>query len=167
MQIEIRRIDQVRPYERNPRRNDQAVQAVAESIRTFGFRQPVVVDAEGVIVAGHTRYLAAKHLSLEEIPVHVAADLTPEQAKAYRLADNRTGELAGWDYDLLPLELADLREVDACTGIGWDEGEIERLLAVADEAPLPETAAGREFDETAADEVDTITCPECGHEFPR
>ena len=79
---------------------------MAASIREFGFRQPIVVDAEGVIICGHTRYKAAQKLGLEKVPVHVAKDLTPEQIKAYRIADNKTAELAEWDFDLLPIELA-------------------------------------------------------------
>jgi ParB-like chromosome segregation protein Spo0J len=82
------------------------VDAVAASIKGFGFRQPIVVDHDGVIVVGHTRWKAAKKLGLREVPVHVA-DLTPDKAKAYRLADNATNELARWDTELLPLELAD------------------------------------------------------------
>lgn len=100
-------VDQITPYDKNPRRNDEAVQAVASSIREFGFRQPIVVDKDGVIIVGHTRLKAAQELGMEEVPV-VYADLTEEQAKAYRLADNKTGELAGWDFDLLDLELDDI-----------------------------------------------------------
>jgi len=94
MQIELRDTDSITPYEKNPRLNDDAVDAVAASIREFGFRQPVVVDAEGVIICGHTRWKAAKKLQLAKVPVHVATDLSPEQVKAYRIADNKTAELA-------------------------------------------------------------------------
>ena len=89
--------------------NDQAVDAVATSIREFGFRQPIVVDADGVIVCGHTRWKAARKLGLEKVPVHVATDLSPEKIRAYRLADNATNDLAEWDYELLPIELGDLQ----------------------------------------------------------
>src|SRR5438874_2667509 len=85
MQVEMRPIASVRPYENNPRRNDEAVAAVAESIRAFGFRQAIVVDEEGVIVAGHTRWKAAQLLGMERVPVHVARGLTPAQIRAYRL----------------------------------------------------------------------------------
>ena len=105
MKVEMWSIDKVRPYEQNPRVNDQAVEAVVNSIREYGFRQPIVVDSEGVIVVGHTRWKAAKVLGLERVPVHVAKDLSPEKAKAYRIADNKVGELADWNYDLLPVEL--------------------------------------------------------------
>lgn len=105
-------IGEVRPYPGNPRRNDQAVDAVAASIREFGWRQPIVVDADGTIVCGHTRYKAARRLGEESVPVTVAADLTPEQVAAYRLADNKVGELAEWDDGLLSLELDGIFDID-------------------------------------------------------
>ncbi len=94
MQIELRPIDQVKPYPGNPRQNDEAVDAVAASLREFGLRQPIVVDAEGVIIVGHTRFKAAQKLGLAQVPVHVATDLTPAQVKAYRIADNQTASIA-------------------------------------------------------------------------
>ena len=103
MQIEIRPIDQIKPYPGNPRQNDAAVDAVGASIKEFGFRQPIVVDGDGVIIVGHTRYKAALKLGLKQVPVHVATDLTPAQARAYRIADNATNEIAGWNYELLPV----------------------------------------------------------------
>src|SRR5918995_1308258 len=106
MEIELWPITGIRPYENNPRINDDAVDSVAASIREFGFRQPIVVDSDGVIICGHTRWKAAQKLGLEKVPVHVATDLTPEQIKAYRIADNQTASLAEWDQELLPLELA-------------------------------------------------------------
>jgi DNA modification methylase len=129
MKIEMRAIAEVRPYEQNPRLNDDAVEAVAESIRRFGFRQPIVVDGDGVIVCGHTRWKAAQRLGLEKAPVHVARDLTPEQVRAYRIADNKTAELAEWNMELLPIELAELGD----TGIDWsllgfDQDELAKLL---------------------------------------
>src|SRR5579864_3773205 len=106
MLVEMRPITSIRPYENNPRQNDAAVDAVAASIREFDFRQPIVVDEAGVIIVGHTRYKAALKLGLTEVPVHVAVGLTPAQAKAYRLADNQTAQLSGWDDDKLVQELA-------------------------------------------------------------
>ena len=88
MKIEMRPIVKIFPYEKNPRKNDKAVKFVANSITQFGFRQPIVVDKDGVIIVGHTRWKAAKELGISEVPVHVA-DLTPEQARAYRIADNK------------------------------------------------------------------------------
>lgn len=102
-------LDQVKPYHRNPRKNDHAVAAVVQSIVQFGFRVPIVVDADGVIVCGHTRWKAAGQIGLEFVPVHVAADLPPDKVRAFRIADNATAELSEWDYELLPLELADAK----------------------------------------------------------
>lgn len=129
MQIETRPLAEIKPYDKNPRVNDAAVDAVAESIRRFGFRQPIVVDAEGVIVCGHTRWKAATKLGLTEAPVHVATDLTPEQIRAYRIADNKTNELAEWNMELLPIELGELKD----TGIDWsllgfDQDALAKLL---------------------------------------
>ena len=129
MKIEQWKLADVKPYEHNPRINDAAVDVVAASIREFGFRQPIVVDEEGVIIVGHTRFKAAQELGLEEVPVHVAQGLTPAQVKAYRLADNKTGELAEWDYDLLPIELADLQGMDFDLDlIGFSSGDLAKLL---------------------------------------
>jgi len=126
MLVTLRPLATIRPYARNPRVNDAAVNAVAASIQQFGFRQPIVVDPDGVIVAGHTRYKAALQLGLTEVPVHVA-DLGPAQATAYRLADNKTRDLSTWDAQLLPLELKDLQElgidIDAF-GFGFDHQEL-------------------------------------------
>lgn len=105
MQIVEKRLDEIRPYERNPRRNDAAVEYVAESIKQFGWRQPIVIDRDGVIIVGHTRLKAAQKLGLEKVPCLIADDLTPEQVKAYRIADNKTGEMADWDFDALEIEL--------------------------------------------------------------
>ena len=107
-------------YENNPRNNEKAVDAVAESIKQFGFKVPIVVDADNVIVAGHTRLKAAVKLGLDKVPCIVADDLTPEQIKAFRLADNKTAELAEWDFDLLDKELAELSEMDM-SAFGFDE----------------------------------------------
>lgn len=112
MEIIIKGLDEIRPYENNPRVNDGAVGAVAESIREFGFQQPIVVDREGVIIAGHTSYKAAQKLGMTEVPVVVADNLTDEQVRAYRLADNKTGELAEWDFSALEEELAGIGELD-------------------------------------------------------
>ena len=109
--VEYRLIENVIPYETNPRRNDKAIDAVAASIQDFGFKVPIVVDADGVIIAGHTRLKAAEKLGLLEVPVIVADDLTPKQIKAFRLADNRVAEIATWDEDMLAAELEALSEL--------------------------------------------------------
>ena len=109
-------------YENNPRENDGAVEAVAESIKQFGFKVPIIVDRDGVIVAGHTRKKAAERLGLSSVPCIVADDLTPEQIKAFRLADNKTGELAEWDFAALEKELAELTAFDVdMSAFGFDE----------------------------------------------
>jgi DNA modification methylase len=130
MNVEVRGIETIRPYEQNPRINDAAVEAVAKSLREFGFRQPIVVDADGVIIVGHTRYKAALKLGLKQVPVHVATDLKPAQVKAYRLADNQTASLADWNYDLLPLELKDLQGLNFDLDLlGFSAEELGALLA--------------------------------------
>jgi len=106
MHIEPVEVDRLVPYEQNPRINDGAVDAVAASIKEFGWKVPIVCDQQMVIIAGHTRYKAALKLGLAKVPVHVATDLTPEQVRAFRIADNKTGELATWDFEILPIELA-------------------------------------------------------------
>ena len=110
MQIVEKRIDEIRPYEKNPRKNDGAVKAVAESLRQFGWKQPIVIDGDGVIIVGHTRYKAAKSLDMEKVPCLVAEDLSPDQVKAYRLADNKVAEASEWDVDMLEAELAEIMD---------------------------------------------------------
>lgn len=112
MKIVNKKVADLIPYEKNPRKNDKAVDAVAASIREFGFKVPCVIDADNVVVTGHTRLKAAKKLGLEEVPCVVADDLTEEQIKAFRLADNKTSELADWDFDLLAEEAGDIIEID-------------------------------------------------------
>lgn len=140
MQIEQWNIDRVKPYEKNPRNNDSAVEAVANSLKEFGFRQPLVVDGDGVLIVGHTRWKAAKVLGLETVPVHVATDMTAEQVRGYRIADNKTGELADWDYDLLPIELSELQQSGYnLDSLGFTERELSKLLdSVEIEAGDPE-----------------------------
>ena len=109
LQIVYRPLSCIKPYERNPRKNKDAVPAVRESIRQFGFKIPIVIDNKNTIICGHTRVLAAKELGMAEVPCVVADELSDAQIKAFRLADNKVGELASWDMDLLPLELADIQ----------------------------------------------------------
>lgn len=112
MEIILKRVSEIRPYSNNPRVNDGAVQAVAGSLKEFGFRQPLVVDPDMILIVGHTRWKAAQKLGLEIVPVHVARDLTEAQIKAYRIADNQTASIAEWDFDLLPLELNELEALN-------------------------------------------------------
>ena len=111
MRIINKPIDEVIPYDKNPRHNDEAVEAVATSIREYGFKVPIIIDKDNVIVAGHTRVKAAKRLGLTEVPCIIADDLTEEQVRAFRIADNKTTEIAEWDYDLLRVELAALDDL--------------------------------------------------------
>jgi DNA modification methylase len=150
MDITLRPISSIHPYEGNPRVNDQAVAAVAASIKEFGFRQPIVVDEQGEIVVGDTRYRAARELGLERVPVHVATGLTPAQLKAYRLADNQTATLSHWDDDRLVLELAELQKMDfdlKLTGFSVEEllqimqPEPTQGLIDPDSIPLPPAKA--------------------------
>ncbi len=129
MDVVLRSLDSIRPYDNNPRHNDDAVDAVAVSIREFGFRQPIVVDEEGVIIVGHTRFKAAVKLGLELVPVHVAVGLSPEQARAYRIADNQTASIATWDEDRLPLELMALQDAGFDLDLtGFSADELLRLM---------------------------------------
>jgi len=129
MKVELVEIGRVIPYARNPRRNEKAIVKVAASIKEYGFRQPIVVDEELVIIAGHTRLQAAQQLGLKKIPIHIATGLTAAQVKAYRLADNRTHEDSEWDEELLAIELGDLKELGFDLDLtGFDAIELEDLL---------------------------------------
>src|SRR5271166_5555131 len=129
MDIVVWPIARIKPYDQNPRINDAAVDAVAASIKAFGFRQPIVVDEEGVIIVGHTRYFAALKLGMTTVPVHVAIGLSPAQVKAYRLADNQTAQLSDWDNDKLVVELLQLRQMNFDLNLtGFSADELLRLL---------------------------------------
>lgn len=129
MEIKMIKVDNLKPYENNPRFNDDAVENVANSIKEFGFKVPIVIDKDNVIVAGHTRYKASMELGLKEVPCIVADDLNEEQVKAFRLADNKVSEKASWNYELLDLELDDIKELDmeelgfVNIDINWDDVE--------------------------------------------
>lgn len=120
MQITERRLDSIRPYENNPRRNDEAVEYVAASLREFGWKQPIVIDKDGVIIAGHTRYKAALSLGWETAPCLIADDLTEDQVRAYRIADNKVSDFAVWDNKLL-LEELELIPDDIFTGFDMSD----------------------------------------------
>jgi DNA modification methylase len=145
VRVTLWNIERIKPYSNNPRVNDHAVKAVAASIREFGFRQPIVVDETGTIIVGHTRYKAALLLGLEKVPVHVAKDLTPAQIKAYRLADNKTGEIADWDHDRLVEELLELEKMAFDLDlVGFTRDELQELCGteiapgLTDPAAIPE-----------------------------
>ena len=138
MNIIEKSITEVKPYEKNPRKNDQSVDKVANSIKEFGFKVPIVVDKNNIIVCGHTRYKAAKKLGLSVVPCVVADDLTEEQIKAYRLADNKVGEDSLWDMDLLGSELEDILNIDM-EDFGFSLPEVETEVVEDDyDKPAPE-----------------------------
>ena len=151
MEIVQKKIDGLIPYENNPRVNDGAVEYVANSIQEFGFKVPIVIDSDNVIVAGHTRLKAAKKLGLDEVPCIIADDLTEEQIKAFRLADNKTAEMAYWDDELLMGELDEL----ACdmTEFGFEMPTFDSEVADKEESEYKEP------------ENKLVTCPNCGLQF--
>lgn len=152
--ITLMALADITPYENNPRNNEEAVEKVANSIKEFGFNQPIVVDKDNVIIVGHTRYLAAQELGLTEAPVIVAGNLSDEQAKAYRLADNKTGELAGWDFEKLALELEQIEDINM-SDFGFVEGSD---LDINDDDFLSDNQIKEK-------EPKKVTCPHCGQEF--
>lgn len=137
MTIKELRIEELKPYENNPRINDNAVEAVANSIKEFGFKVPIVIDNDNVIIAGHTRLKAAQKLGLDKVPCIIAEDLTPEQVKAFRVADNKTAELAEWDMELLEQELEELQNMGFdMESFGFDNiFEDEDVEIIEDEPP--------------------------------
>jgi ParB-like chromosome segregation protein Spo0J len=138
MRIDTWPIDRVRPYDANPRAiSPAAIDKVAASLRAFGWRQPLVVDADGVLIVGHTRLAAARKLGFTEVPVHIADTLTADQVRAYRLADNRTHDEAMWDEEALAAELAKVTEADLIAVTGFDTAELDRYLAALAGAPAP------------------------------
>ena len=128
MKINQWKIEKVKPYPNNPRSNDQAVDVTAKSIQEYGWQQPIVVDTNGVVIARHTRLKAAKQLKLKEVPVVVAEGLTDEQVRGYRIMDNKSGEAAEWEMDLLNLEIQELVDMDFdidLTGFSLDDFDFD------------------------------------------
>ena len=152
MKLVTKKITEIIPYQNNPRINDQAVDAVAESIKQCGYVQRIVVDEDGIILAGHTRFKALQQLGYEQVEVAVADSLTEEQKKKYRLLDNKTNELAAWDFEKLDAEIAELDFGDFDFGfeheenIDWADG-VQELSDESYEEP----------------EKKRIKCPNCGH----
>ena len=142
VEIELRKLI---PYENNPRKNEKAVDAVMQSIKQFGFKNPIIVDENMVIISGHTRRLAALKLSMEKVPVIIAKDLTEEQVRAFRLADNRVASFSSWDEAKLKEEIADINNIDL-SDFGFKKDKIDDI-----------------FREKA--EIKTHICPKCGHEW--
>lgn len=152
MQIIEKKLAELKEYENNPRNNDSAVDAVAESIKNFGWKQPIVIDKDGVIIAGHTRKKAAERLGLKTAPCIIADDLTDEQIKAFRLVDNKTAELATWDFEKLEAELSELDGIDM-TAFGFVASEDIDIDEFFEDAEPKEK------------EPKKIQCPHCGEWF--
>ena len=145
MKIEIADINSIKPYENNPRKlSEKAIEKVAMSLKEYGFRQPIVVDKDRIIVAGHTRFRASKKLGLKQVPVSIIDNLTPEQINAYRIADNRTAEESEWDNELLKMEIKELEDKDFKLDLlGFNEDQLNDLLfeekqGLTDEDAVPE-----------------------------
>lgn len=155
MEIKQIKIEKIFPYDQNPRDNSAAVEKVAESIKEFGWQQPIVVDEEKIILAGHTRHLAAMSMGLKEVPVLIADGLSEAQKKAYRIVDNKTSELAEWDKELLKSEFLALQELDFDLNLtGFDLDEIARMSGedlMQFEEELDEIDDSLEFDELDAE----------------
>ena len=154
MKIEFRGVDSLIPYEDNPRKNEKAVRPVADSILKYGFRVPIVIGPDNVVITGHTRLKAAKLLNIKEVPVIVASDLTDEQITAFRLADNKTGELAKWDFERLERELEELDGDDF----------ISRLFGIGQETVQKDKSMELDISDFD-DEVFEYECPSCGFRF--
>ena len=138
MQIVEKKVTELKAYEKNPRKNDNAVAPVAESIKEFGFKVPIIIDKDNVIVAGHTRLMAAKKLGMKSVPCIIADDLTPQQIKAFRVADNSSAQIASWDLSLLNDELMDLDFDMSLFGLEKEIKDIERIFApeiIEDDVP--------------------------------
>ena len=153
MKIKMIKIEDLKPYANNPRFNDDAVEYVAKSIKEFGFKVPMVIDKNNEIVAGHTRYKASMELGLKEVPCIIADDLTEEQIKAFRLADNKVSEQASWNFDLLDLELDDINGLDMedFGFLKYEDIDIDQFF--------------EENNEQKEEEKNTITCPYCNKEI--
>ena len=137
MKTEMVATKEIIPYARNPRKNEDAIAKVSASLKEYGWQQPIVVDAEMVIIAGHTRLEAAKRLKMEKVPIHIADKLTEAQVKAFRIADNRVSQEAEWDMDLLKIELGDLEGLDFDLSLtGFDDDELNALMLEAVEEGL-------------------------------
>ena len=154
-------IEQIKPYKKNPRKNEKAVPEVVKSIKEFGFRQPLVVDSSMVLIVGHTRLLAAKELGLTNVPVHIASTLTPAQVRAYRIADNRSHDRSEWDVNLLNEELGELFEMEEKFDIEFmDFGD----FGPGEEKEKEIKEGSKELDESEFNDFDH-KCPKCGFEY--
>ena len=153
MEIKLIKVEDLKPYVNNPRFNDEAVEYVANSIKEFGFKVPIIIDKNNEIVAGHTRYKASLELGLKEVPCIIADDLNEEQIKAFRLADNKVSERSSWNFELLDDELEEIIDIDM-KQFDFDEIEKIDLYEFFDEES-----------EKKENEKETLICPFCNKEF--
>ena len=138
-QVVYQDISQIHPYENNPRNNEAAIEPVAQSIKRFGFRVPILIDGKGTIIAGHTRYEAAKRLGMDKVPCIRVDDLTDAQIRAYRIADNKVAEASSWNDDVLRAEMDALKALDVdLTDTGFSEVELDGLLREVEDADFEE-----------------------------
>ncbi len=163
LKIEYKDINELIPYINNPRINDEAVDVVAASIKEFGFKNPILIDKENVIIAGHTRLKAARKLGLKEVPVIRVEDLTENQIKAFRIADNKTAEFAEWDMELLEIELEELE--DMFTGFSEEEKEVIFNVSDVDIDSFFEDVEETTKETNKEKEEEEIQCPHCGMYF--
>lgn len=154
MEIIYKSTKEIKPYENNPRNNNEAVEKVAVSITDYGFRVPIIIDSNNVIVAGHTRYKAALKIGCESVPCIVIDDLTPEQIRAYRLVDNKTAEYSSWNFEMLEKELKSL-DIDISEFEFPDLGE---TLDISDDDFYTDEAVKNV-------KAKSIKCPHCGETF--
>lgn len=153
MKIVEKSIDEIYPYENNPRFNERAVEPLAKSIVRFGFKQPIVIDKNNVIVCGHTRLKAAQKIGLKTVPCVIADDLTESQIKAYRLVDNKINELSTWNMEFLSIELEDINNDENMLDFGFADIKIDTPIDLEDEKPSKEQ------------KQKVYTCPKCGFVF--
>lgn len=183
-QISYRDISEIHPYEHNPRNNDAAVEPVTQSIKNFGFRVPILVDREGTIIAGHTRYKAAQLLGMERVPCILVDDLSDEQVRAYRIADNKVAEASSWDEDILRIEMETLKALNVdLEQTGFTDLEVDGILREmqdvdfedffiepvqkpaerAQQEPSPQRDEEDEVRQPASESpAKRIKCPHCG-----
>lgn len=162
LEIKYLLVDEITPYSRNPRtHSEEQIAQIVASIREFGFTNPILIDTNQGIIAGHGRFAAAKELGLERVPCIDLSHLTEEQKRAYIIADNKLALNGGWNEDLLRLELTDLKELGANLELtGFDAMELADIM-------LGKDVEFKEYDESAADDVQLLNCPKCGHTFPK
>lgn len=179
MQTTMLNLTEIKPYWRNPRRNEGAIQAVKQSIQDYGMNQPIIVDGDNVIIAGHTRYKALQELGVTKVPCVIKTDLTPQQVKAYRIADNKTSELATWDMEKLVPELREMENVEEME-IYFPTISLEDLIAEQAGAsstfahPTPESIGKVEqklqmtFEDRSKEQQSAyveVICPHCTESF--